>query len=172
MTYLNIAAPHVMRAMFISEALLETNIVVFFKTNSPCNVLFLCLLFCCLWFYDKLLSSYLLRTRSEQDRYKSFNVLNWQTSVLLLTNLPSYSLTWPPVPARRSIFDWDSKPRTIAAFFAFMIGAYSFELYMAPVGLLVVFFKGWVVSYRALSGSLFTDGVAASPKVGRRPAQG
>ncbi|XP_043206426.1 multiple C2 and transmembrane domain-containing protein-like isoform X13 [Amphibalanus amphitrite] len=46
----------------------------------------------------------------------------------------------------KSIFDWESKPRTIAAFFAFMLGAYSFELYMAPVALLVVFFKGWVVN--------------------------
>ncbi|XP_037081873.1 multiple C2 and transmembrane domain-containing protein-like isoform X2 [Pollicipes pollicipes] len=46
----------------------------------------------------------------------------------------------------KSIFDWDSKPRTIAAFIAFMVGVYSFELYMAPAALLVVFFKGWVVN--------------------------
>ncbi|KAF0292523.1 Multiple C2 and transmembrane domain-containing protein [Amphibalanus amphitrite] len=54
----------------------------------------------------------------------------------------------------KSIFDWESKPRTIAAFFAFMLGAYSFELYMAPVALLVVFFKGWVDEKKSLKEKL------------------
>lgn len=46
----------------------------------------------------------------------------------------------------KSILDWESKPRTIIAFIVFMVAVYTFELHMAPVGILLALLKGWLVN--------------------------
>ena len=45
----------------------------------------------------------------------------------------------------QSCLEWESTPRSIVAFFIFMTISYCFESYMAPVGLLLIFLKHYIV---------------------------
>ncbi|XP_070543600.1 multiple C2 and transmembrane domain-containing protein 1-like isoform X2 [Ptychodera flava] len=51
----------------------------------------------------------------------------------------------------RSCFDWENKARSACAFAGFIVGVLMFELYMAPLGLLVLFMKNYVV-YSVVGG--------------------
>ncbi|XP_076373658.1 multiple C2 and transmembrane domain-containing protein 1-like [Tachypleus tridentatus] len=44
-----------------------------------------------------------------------------------------------------SCFQWESAPRSIAAFIAFLIITYTVELYMVPIVLLLVFLKNYII---------------------------
>ncbi|XP_077989292.1 multiple C2 and transmembrane domain-containing protein 1-like isoform X2 [Glandiceps talaboti] len=51
----------------------------------------------------------------------------------------------------KSCFDWENKARSACAFAGFIVGVLMFQLYMAPIGLLVLFAKNYIV-YSVIGG--------------------
>ncbi|KAK7479696.1 hypothetical protein BaRGS_00029072, partial [Batillaria attramentaria] len=46
----------------------------------------------------------------------------------------------------RSCFQWESKPRSLTAFIAFLVIVWNFELYMLPISILLIFLKNLVIA--------------------------